>query len=420
MKMGKTDNSSGMAELEEAMDETDGKPIRQGHKKVFMYMSASFHNAYLHMAKNPPDGFSIATSAYMAYAPGTSAASTLPPQAQSAIRTLNPYLSPLYNQLHILLSRPKVRKFASDSYDLVHSAQSILDTNLPYVMDFEHAAVLSGYNQSAFEREGFRNALKRRLLDGKLKKLLPWSNAAKRSLTNFVKSHELEQKIETVYPVITPPAKLEKTEHEGVNFIFVGGIFYEKGGYDAMLAFDKISEKYDSTLTMVTPIPKEVKERFSKNPKIRMLGPQPYAKVKQLYSQSDVFVMPTHYDTFGFVIPEALSYGLPVLTDNSFSRPELVEHGKTGLVVDAYYSSFREDGAYIYQSVEELKKRREDCKYPTESYINELASSMERFIGEDSLRREMSRNAREETVSGKFSPKAWKEKMGRIYEEASE
>lgn len=415
--MGRTDNSSGMAELEDAMDEVQGKPQQDGRKKVFMYMSASFHNAYLHMAKNPPEGFSISTSAYMAYTPGTSP-STLPPQAQSAIRSLNPYLSPIYNRLHILLSRPKVRRFESDSYDMVHSAQSILDTNLPYVMDFEHAAALSGYNQSAFEREGFRKALLKKLLDKNLRKLLPWSNAAKRSLTNFVKSPELEQKIETVYPVITPPPKLEREKHEGVNFVFVGGIFYEKGGFDAISAFDKISEKYDATLTLVSPIPKEVKERFSKNPKIRMLGPQPYAKVKELYLNSDVFVMPTHYDTFGFVIPEALSYGLPVLTDNSFSRPELVEHGKTGLLVDAYYSSFREDGAYIYQTVEELKKRREDCKYPTESYINELASSMERLINEDSLRSEMSRNAREETLTGKFSPKAYKEKMGRIYEEA--
>jgi glycosyltransferase involved in cell wall biosynthesis len=418
--MERVDNSSGEHELEAAMNEAEGSPQADSRKKVFMYTSASFHNAYLHMAKNPPDGFSIATSAYMAYTPGSSASTALPTQARSAIRTLNPFLSPIYNKLHILLSRPKVRKFSSESYDLVHSAQSILETNIPYVMDFEHAAVLSGYNQSAFEREGFRNALKRRLLDKNLKKLLPWSNAAKRSLTNFVKSNELEQKIETVYPVITPPKKLERQEHEGVNFVFVGGIFYEKGGYDAMLAFDKISSKYDATLTMVTPIPKEVQERFSKNDKIRMVGPQPYAKVKELYSQSDVFVMPTHYDTFGFVIPEAFSYGLPVLTDNSFSRPELVENGKTGLVVDAYYSSFNEEGAYIYQTVEELKKRREDCKHPTPTYINELASAMEKLIEDESSRREMSKNAREETLSGKFSPKAWKEKMGRIYKEAIE
>jgi glycosyltransferase involved in cell wall biosynthesis len=387
-------------------------------KRIFMYMSASFHNAYLHMAKNPPDGFSVATSAYMAYTPGTSPSTSLPAQARSAIRFLNPFLSPFYNRAHILLSRPKVRKFESDSYDLVHSAQSLLDTNLPYVMDFEHAAVFSGYNQNAFEREGFRNALRHKLEDGNLKKLLPWSNAARRSLTNFLKSPSIEQKIETVYPVITPPEKLERKEHGGVNFIFVGGIFYEKGGYDAMLAFDRISSKYDATLTLVAPIPREVRERFSKNGKIRMLGPQPYSRVKELYAQSDVFVMPTHYDTFGFVIPEALSYGLPVLTDNSFSRPELVEHEKTGLLVDAYYSSFREDGAYIYPTVEALRKRREECKHPTESYIKELASSMEMLIQEDSLRREMSRNAREETLSGKFSPKAWKAKMGRIYGEA--
>lgn len=387
-------------------------------KKLFFYMPSHFHNAYSHMAENAPEGFSATRSRFMAHTPSMASASGGAHPAGAFIRSMQPFISPLYNRLHIMLNCPKVRSFDASGYDIIHSGQSLLDTNVPYVMDFEHAAVFSGYNQYALSRPGFCNALKKRLMDPNLKKITPWSDAAKRSLLNFVGGRELAQKVETVYPVITPPPELEKKKHEGINLLFVGAVFAEKGGYDAMLAFDKISSKYDAQLTIVSPVPDSVKARFSKNRKILVPGPLPYGKVKKLYLESDIFVLPTHYDTFGFVIPEAFSYGLPVICDNSFSRAEIVEQGKTGLLVDAYYSSFDERGAYIYKTVEDLRKRREDCMHPTEPYINELSGAMETLIEDDSARRKMSENARKEALEGKFSPKSWKEKMGRIYEEA--
>ena len=389
-------------------------------KKVFFYMSSSFHNSYLHMVKNAPEGFDITPSQYMAHIFGAQTASKSGQKTpeQGFIRKLQPSISPLYNRLLISLGIPKSRRFSATGYDLVHSGQSILDTNVPYVMDFEHAAVFSGYNQYAFDRPGFRNALKKKLLDKNLKRLMPWSDAAKRSLLNFVKGDSIEDKVETVYPVVTPPEKLVREKHEGINFLFVGGIFFEKGGYDTMLAFDRFSERYDCTLSVVSNVPDWVCKKFSNNKKIRVLGPKPYEEVKKLYSQSDVFVLPTHYDTVGFVIPEAFSYGLPVISDNSFSRPEIIEHERTGLLVDSYYSSFREDGGYIYPTMEELGKRKEDCMHPTDRYISDLSQAMIRLVEEDKFRKALSENAIRESREGKFSPKIWKEKMGRIYGEA--
>lgn len=53
-----------------------------------------------------------------------------------------------------------------------------------------------------------------------------------------------------------------------------------------------------------------------------------------LYSGADVFVNPTHHDTFPTVNIEAQSCGTPVVTYNSGGAPEIVDHGKTGLVVE--------------------------------------------------------------------------------------
>ncbi|MFH1470182.1 MAG: glycosyltransferase family 4 protein [Candidatus Micrarchaeota archaeon] len=383
--------------------------------KVFLYMSSAFHNAYRHMADNAPTGFEVTRSEFMAHAGAVGSGGML----KGFLRRIQPAISPAYNDFLITLNRPKTRSFPGTDYDLIHSGQSLLKTEVPYVVDFEHAAVFSGYNQYAFGKEGFRKALKKLMLDKKLRKLMPWTNAARESLLNFINDRELGEKVETVYPVMTPPEKIEREKHDGVNFFFVGGAFYEKGAYDAVLAFDSISSKYDATLTIVSDAPEEVVRKFGHNQRIRFLGKKPYEEVKKLYLESDAFVFPTHYDTFGFVIPEAFSYALPVISVDSFSTPELVEHGRTGLLVKSYYSSFLPDRSYRYETMGELGRRRlKDCKNPTEEYLKELSGAMERLILDGRLMRRMSGNARKEALAGKFSPKVWKRKMGRIYGEA--
>lgn len=393
-------------------------------KKILFYNTSNFHNAYYHMCLNIPEGFECNKLECMGN-PFLNRSNFNSAFLSNYTKKFNIYLqsnlSQLYNKLHITLNRPKVRNFFSSEYDLIHSCQSLLNTNLPYIVDFEHPAVFSGYNQYGLDNPRFIRELTKLFLNKKLKKLLSWSLASKQHLISLIDNKDLESKIEVIYPIFTPPDTLNKSKHDSVNFLFVGKIFFEKGGFDTLLAFDKISEKYDTQLIMVAPVPEYIKTRFSKNRKILFLGPQPYEKVKQLYLESDVFVFPTHFDTYGFVVPESFSYGLPVISVDSFSMPELVTHMKTGLIVKSFYTCFRSDGGYIYPTAEQLgSKRLEATKHPTEKYINELSQSMKLLIENDSLRAKLSINARKEATEGKFSPLRWKKQMKRIYVEACE
>lgn len=389
-------------------------------KKVFLYMSSASHNAYRNMVANAPEGFEFSENDFMAH--GIVQAmqgmpSSLGARVKQFVRKVQPFLSPYYNNTHILLNNPKVRKFHSGDYDLVHSGQSLLDTNLPYVVDFEHASVFSGYNQYALRKPGFVRALERILLDKNLKKLLAWSDAAGKSLTNFVKNKEIAQKVETFYPVMAPAMRVRRTS-SSFNFLFMGGNFYEKGGYESLLAFEKLSDKYDCRFTAIGNIPQEIYARFGSNRKITLSQWVPYGKVVEFYSNSDVFVFPSHYDTYGFVIPEALSFGLPVISVDSFSTPELVQHEKTGLILKTYFSSFADDFGYAEPTLRQLyKKRIEACSNPPEWYIKLLSESMERMITDSRLREECSRNAIVETTEGKFSSKRSSEQLKRIYVE---
>jgi glycosyltransferase involved in cell wall biosynthesis len=65
---------------------------------------------------------------------------------------------------------------------------------------------------------------------------------------------------------------------------------------------------------------------------VRLTGYVPDTDLAQLYSHARFLAMPSLYEGFGFPIIEANAMGIPVLTSNTSSMPEVV--GKAGILVD--------------------------------------------------------------------------------------
>ena len=52
-------------------------------------------------------------------------------------------------------------------------------------------------------------------------------------------------------------------------------------------------------------------------PGLIKIGPmRDQSRLRQLYREADLFILPTLYDTFGFVICEAMSQGLPCIASD--------------------------------------------------------------------------------------------------------
>jgi glycosyltransferase involved in cell wall biosynthesis len=61
----------------------------------------------------------------------------------------------------------------------------------------------------------------------------------------------------------------------------------------------------------------------------------PSSELVSLYQASDCFVFPSHVETFGIVIVEAMAAGLPIITSDGPGCRDLVDGGKYGLQVGA-------------------------------------------------------------------------------------
>jgi glycosyltransferase involved in cell wall biosynthesis len=87
--------------------------------------------------------------------------------------------------------------------------------------------------------------------------------------------------------------------------LFVGRVSYEKN-IEAFLDTELPGTK---VVCGVGPVEARLKEKY---PQVRWLGLLPRHELAKVYAAADVFVFPSHADTFGLVMVEAMASGTPV------------------------------------------------------------------------------------------------------------
>jgi glycosyltransferase involved in cell wall biosynthesis len=73
-------------------------------------------------------------------------------------------------------------------------------------------------------------------------------------------------------------------------------------------------------------------DRLGLAPRVTLLGELEPAGVYDQYRHSDLFVLPTLFESYGMAVAEALAHGLPVIGTHTGAIPKLVA-GKAGLVI---------------------------------------------------------------------------------------
>ncbi len=115
----------------------------------------------------------------------------------------------------------------------------------------------------------------------------------------------------------------------------------EKGFLDLIDVFEIVSKKNpDWCLTIAgdgqerEKIEKKIKEKKLQN-KIQLLGFQKEKELNELMLQSSIYVMTSFHESFGLVLIEAESYGLPILAFDSAEGPkEIIQNGENGFLIE--------------------------------------------------------------------------------------
>lgn len=117
---------------------------------------------------------------------------------------------------------------------------------------------------------------------------------------------------------------------------FVGREFERKGGDCLLAAFAHVREAIpEARLELVGVSAADALGRAGPAAGIRCHGKvSGRAPMSALYRGSRAFCMPSRYEPYGFALIEAMAHGVPCVGTTVQSIPEILDHGRAGLLVE--------------------------------------------------------------------------------------
>jgi glycosyltransferase involved in cell wall biosynthesis len=101
--------------------------------------------------------------------------------------------------------------------------------------------------------------------------------------------------------------------------------------------------------------------------------------MNQLYAGLDLFVFPSQFDTFGNVLLEANSQGMPALAYNCKGPKDIVQHGRNGYLVDSIEQMAEQIVRHFEQRDHHAAMRREAQARVADYQAEPI---MRRFLGD--------------------------------------
>ena len=225
-------------------------------------------------------------------------------------------------------------QFHRKDYAFSIQTQSLYDASVPGIPHFVYtdhshlanlyypafdASLLFSREWIDFEREVYRNAAR----------VFIMSSHVGRSIVEHygVDPH----RITCVYAgsnVELTPMLLNNDNYQNQRIVFVGVDWERKGGPLLLAAFQRIRQKLPGAkLTVVGCSPQ------THAPGVEVVGRVALTEVEKHLVQASVFCMPTKVEPFGIAPIEALAHKIPVVASRIGALPDIIQHGKTGILV---------------------------------------------------------------------------------------
>lgn len=200
---------------------------------------------------------------------------------------------------------------------------------------------------------------------------------------------------ETPKPVVGVKGKKKKilsvaryTEQKGVRYLLDALNQLKEKGYD-----------FEAEIVGEGPLEEEFKkkiEQSSLSSSVFLMPMMPQEKLKILYDECDIFVLPSIEEGFGLVLVEAQLFRKPVVGINSGGIPDIIENGKTGLLAEPRDShslssaieKLLTDGDYVVKLADagyKSARERFSSETITRKYMEVLELSLRVSTGDEAI-----------------------------------
>lgn len=175
----------------------------------------------------------------------------------------------------------------------------------------------------------------------------------------------------------------EKVKSSKFRFLNIGNLIPLKGQKELINAFAKAFKNKLDTVELAIAGDGELKKQLQEQIEalnltnnVKLIGLLSREEVVNQIDKTDVFVLPSHYETFGVVLIEALSRGVPVIS-TMCGGPECIVHKENGILVSPKNEDeLTEALIYILKERENFDSAmlRQEClsNYGKESFYNKL------------------------------------------------
>jgi len=110
---------------------------------------------------------------------------------------------------------------------------------------------------------------------------------------------------------------LQAMDHENATLVIVGGASGQEGSF------------YESEI-------RNLANNLPAGKKVAFIPPQPHHILSTYYRAADIVIVPSRSESFGLVALEAAACGVPVVASSVGGLQNLIEDGKTGLLIEGW------------------------------------------------------------------------------------
>ncbi len=386
-----------------------------GVKTVLFKPLWKLRSDYDELIKNPPQGYR-----FIHNIGGLESAGIMLNKTKWAF----PALEAVNRVIPVHLLRSYADRFVrSDGVDLIYAVMRLCWREDPWVVDFlgeQPHVIVGGEHMFTICKPLVRKALG----SPACKKIIYDVEAGKQALLSLLAMPHLEPKIAVIYPA-TPAKRFVRRETKGATrLLFIGSAnidtanqFETKGGRILLEAFLWLRRRYpDLELVMRSRVPEDVRERFRSVEGLTIVEEiLPLDQLERLFLDADIFVAPVHTVPSKTIV-QAMSYELPIVITDVWSARELIDDGRTGIMIHHPAAHTFTDGFVVHFDSREY---RQVLSTVNPELVRGVVESVTRLIENPELRRRLGHEARQEVEGGRFSTKRRNETLKRVLDEAT-